>query len=178
MTLELLSNRKMMLAKEILPSAIPDLRGLFGRVHNVREQHGGKNPVWLGSAARPSQEGLHLVTNGIHVPRPWHVIIPGKLHIVCPGDVFGKVAAVLDLDGSISNAMEHKCGDGDSWQHMPHVDFLIHVDCGQRRAGTGCGALVTPGPAHVILIPGKAWRIHFNGETFSPVLLDKPQPSG
>jgi hypothetical protein len=53
MTLELLSNCKMMLAKEILPSPIPDLRGLFGRVNNIREQDGGKNPVRLGPAARP-----------------------------------------------------------------------------------------------------------------------------
>jgi len=54
---------------------------------------------------------LHLVTKIIYIPRPWHVIIAGKLQVGCPWDVFREVATMLDVDGSISDAMKHERGD-------------------------------------------------------------------
>src|SRR5215831_14229326 len=100
-----------MLAKELFPSAIPDLRSSFGRVHDIGEQDGGENAIRLGSAAHPCQESLHLLTKGISIPRPRHVIVAGKLQVCCPWDVFRAVAAMLDVDGPISNAVHHKRGN-------------------------------------------------------------------
>ena len=54
------------------------------------------------------------------------MIYSGKLHILRPPNVPGKVSTMLDVD-HITSAMQDQRGDADCWKHGPDIDTVVHA---------------------------------------------------
>src|SRR5829696_4610430 len=108
------------------PAAISKLSGPLRRIHDVGEHHGREHPVRLDLPPRAGQELLDLVRQAVHIARPGHVVIAGKLDVLGSGDARPEEAACFNIDAEIANSVEHEGGNLDRWENMADVDLVVH----------------------------------------------------
>jgi hypothetical protein len=98
-------NRPIMLFEAGRPSPITDRGHLFGRAHDVGEEHRGQKTITGGDLPRPGQEFLDLSTK-VRRARPRDVVSRVEFYVAGTGDVLGKIAAVANPTEPVVTSVE------------------------------------------------------------------------
>ena len=126
---ELPADDMVMAIQKVPSAAIPESRGPLGRAHDVGEEHGGKDAVWLWAVPDACQELLDLVDDGVAVLAPGQMIAPGKLHELGARNLLGHEAAGGGGEEPIAGAVQDERRYADRRQHVPDVHLRVQVPC-------------------------------------------------
>src|SRR5262245_38119889 len=96
------------------------------RIDDIGEKDRGQHTIRLRPGTGACQEYLDLVAKRVGITCPWIVIIARKLDVLCLTDVFGKIAPMLNVDGSIPRAVDNKRGNRNCRKDVSHVDLVVH----------------------------------------------------
>jgi hypothetical protein len=157
--------------EEVPPAAIAEARGLLRRADDVREQHGGEHPVGLGAVPHAREELLDLVEDRVGVLPPGHVVLARQLDVPRPRDPPGHVAAALDLEGAVADAVQDEGRHADRRQDVPDVHLVVHLE--ERDVGARARAHPEEPrpPLANALVAGRAGPALVEADGAAPFLL-------
>ena len=107
--------------------AVADARGELGRSDDVGDQYGGEHAIRVVCRLHAGEELLHFIENRILITNPRQMIVARQLDQARIRDVLCKIAAILDADVEIAEAMHNQCRYSNRRKHGTVVQSRIHA---------------------------------------------------
>jgi hypothetical protein len=99
--------------QDAMPAAVTQFGRDPGGVHDVGEQHRGKDPVRVGDRQRTGQELLGQLDHGVLVTEEREVVMARQLHQPGVGEPLGHVSAGMHIGQPVAGSMQHQHGHVD-----------------------------------------------------------------
>jgi hypothetical protein len=116
---------------------------VFGRGHDVSEEHGHRQHIAVGSTPGTGQELIDLVHHSVGVTHEKHVVVAGEDDETGVGDMLGEVAASTQMYVTVSLTVQDQGRDRYGGQKPTYIRFVA----GPHQDGDLIGACAESGRA-------------------------------
>jgi len=148
-------------------AASPTSAGARRGADEVREQHGGQDPIRGAGRRPPGDELLDRVEDVVAAVEPGPVIGAGELDEPRARDPLGHVARALDRQ-HVAAPVDEQGGHVHGREHVAQVEPRVELEHRDREAGTGRHALEPPPPAQELVVVHALRREQREAHALSP----------